>query len=201
LDADRPQTRSERPALRIATGTDAAAIAAIYAPIVAATTITFEVEPPSADEIGRRLRVAQERFPWLVADDGTVLGYAYTSEHRTRAAYRWSVDVSVYVAERARRNGVATRLYRALFALLAEQGLYNAFAGVTLPNDGSIALHRALGFEPVGVYRNVGHKLGGWRDVAWFGRPLRAAAADGAVAEPLPFAAIRDRVAAIAADS
>jgi phosphinothricin acetyltransferase len=178
--------------VRVAAAADAPEIAAIYAPIVAATTISFELEPPSPAEIERRVHAVHDRFPWLVADDGAVLGYAYAAEHRTRAAYRWSVDVSVYVAERARGRGVATRLYRALFALLAEQGYYNAFAGITLPNEPSVGLHRALGFEPVGVYRNVGYKLGMWCDVAWFGRVLRQPA-DDAVDEPLPFPALRNR--------
>jgi phosphinothricin acetyltransferase len=186
--------------VRVATTADSPAIAAIYGPIVATTTISFELEPPSPAEIARRVHAAQAPFPWLVADDGAVLGYAYAAEHRTRAAYRWSVDVSVYVAEHARGRGIATQLYRALFALLAEQGYYNAFAGIALPNDASVGLHRALGFEPVGVYRNVGYKHGLWCDVAWFGRVLRPPT-DGPVDEPLPFAAIRDRCAAIVAGS
>jgi L-amino acid N-acyltransferase YncA len=178
--------------LRIASAHDAQEIAAIYAPIVEQTPISFEIEPPSGAEIARRIAATQEQqFPWLVLDDGSVLGYAYAGPHRVRAAYRWSVDVSVYVAARARRAGAGSRLYRALFAILIAQGFYNAFAGVTMPNEASVALHRGLGFEPVGVYRNVGYKLGAWHDVSWWQRPLRPPAA--AAAEPLPFAVLRDR--------
>lgn len=181
--------------LRLATPHDAAEIAGIYAPIVEQTWISFEVDAPDADEIARRITAIQAHWPWLVADDGGILGYAYACEHRTRAAYRWSVDVSVYVAERARRRGVAHRLYEALFAILIRQGFYNAFAGVTLPNEPSLRLHRALGFEPVGVYRDVGYKLGAWHDVSWWQRPLLPPG--NAVAEPLAFATIRERSATI----
>jgi L-amino acid N-acyltransferase YncA len=180
---------------RVATEDDAAEIAAIYAPIVERTSISFEVDPPGAAEIARRIAATQLQFPWLVADAGGILGYAYAGRHRERAAYRWSVDVSVYVAECARRGGVGRRLYEALFAILTAQGYYTAFAGITLPNDASAGLHRALGFEPVGVYRSVGYKFGSWHDTAWMQRPLRPPAAD--VAEPLAFAAVRDRFAAL----
>jgi L-amino acid N-acyltransferase YncA len=182
--------------VRIATANDAAAIAEIYAPIVERTPISFEVEPPEAGEIARRIAATHPQWPWLVADDGEILGYAYAGPHRPRAAYRWSVDVSAYVAERARRTGVGRRLYGALLAVLTAQGYYNAYAGVTLPNEPSVGLHRALGFEPVGVYRNVGYKFGAWHDTAWFARALRPPSAD--VAEPLAFAAIADRFAALA---
>jgi L-amino acid N-acyltransferase YncA len=181
--------------VRLATAIDAAEIAQIYAPIVERTAISFEVEPPEAGEIARRIGATQPQWPWLVADDGEILGYAYAGQHRPRAAYRWSVDVSVYVDERARRTGVGRRLYGALLAILTAQGYYNAFAGVTLPNEPSVALHRALGFEPVGVYRNVGYKLGAWHDTAWFARTLRAPSTD--VAEPLAFAAIAHRFATL----
>ncbi len=181
--------------LRVAAAADSAPIAEIYAPIVARTTISFEIEPPDATEIARRIVTGTAQWPWLVADDGVVAGYAYASQHRARAAYRWSVDVSVYVAERARRTGVGRRLYRALFAILGEQGYYGAFAGVTLPNEASQALHRAMGFIPVGVYRNVGYKLGAWHDVAWWQYTLREPTVG--VTEPVPFAALRDEIASI----
>jgi L-amino acid N-acyltransferase YncA len=111
---------------------------------------------------------------------GAVLGYAYASPHRERAAYRWSVDVAVYIAEQARRRGVGRQLYSTLFAMLVELGYYNAFAGVTLPNPASVGLHESMGFTPVGVYRNVGYKLGAWHDVGWWRRPLQPPAADPA---------------------
>ena len=183
--------------LRVATPGDAAGIAAIYAPIVERTAISFEVEAPSDAAMGRRIEQSQDRWPWLVAVDGDILGYAYAGEHRTRAAYRWSVDVSVYVTENARRRGVGRRLYGALFAVLREQGFYNAFAGIALPNEPSLELHRAVGFTPVGVYRNVGYKFGAWRDVAWWQRQLLPPSP--AAAETRPFAEVRNRFAVLAA--
>jgi L-amino acid N-acyltransferase YncA len=181
--------------VRIATEDDAPEIAAIYAPIVERTPISFELEPPGEAEIARRIVTTLAQFPWLVAEAGGIIGYAYAGSHRARAAYRWSVDVSVYVAANARRTGAGRRLYQALFAILDAHGYFNAFAGVTLPNDASIGLHRALGFAPVGVYSNVGYKFGAWHDTAWLQRALRPPSAS--VAEPLAFGAIRERCTAI----
>jgi phosphinothricin acetyltransferase len=101
-----------------------------------------------------------------------VAGFAYGGPHRTRAAYRWSVDVTVYVAEQARGHGVGRALYGALLPALAERGFHAAFAGIALPNPGSVALHEAVGFTPLGVYREVGFKLGRWHDVGWWQRLL-----------------------------
>lgn len=160
--------------IRLATEHDADQITAIYAPIVRDTAISFEFEPPSADEMRQRIRLVLQQLPWLVLDrDGAVLGYAYASKHRERAAYQWSVDVSVYIHEVARRTGVGRALYTSLFAVLALQGYRNAYAGATLPNAGSVALHESLGFERVGVYRSVGYKAGVWHDVIWWQRPLQ----------------------------
>src|SRR5262249_44531127 len=112
-------------------------------------------------------------YPWLIfEDDGRVLGYAYASAHRTRRAYDWSVDVSVYVASEARGRRIGRRVYSALFELLAAQGFVAAFAGIALPNTASVALHEAMGFERLGVYRNAGYKLGAWRDVGWWQRAI-----------------------------
>jgi L-amino acid N-acyltransferase YncA len=157
------------PTLRLASADDAAQIADIYAPLVADTAITFEVDAPTVGEMRRRIIDKSMRFPYLVADDGdAVLGFACAGRHRTRAAYAWSSDVSVYVADRTRRSGVGRGLYTALLDLLTAQGYANAFAGIALPNDASVGLHRATGFQPVGVYRSVGYKLGTWWDVAWW---------------------------------
>jgi phosphinothricin acetyltransferase len=176
--------------IRIATGDDAAGVAAIYAPIVADTAISFEVEPPSAAEMRRRIHETLTRCPWLVCErDGAVLGYVYASPHHARAAYRWSVDVTVYIHERARRCGVGRALYTALFRLLVKQGFYNAYAGVTLPNPPSVGLHEALGFTPIGVYRHVGWKFGAWHDVGWWALALQAPSP--APAEPIDFPALR----------
>jgi L-amino acid N-acyltransferase YncA len=161
---------------------DAAPCAAIYAPFVADTAVSLEEQPPTAVEMSRRITATSERYPWLVAEiDGGVAGYAYASAHRDRAAYRWAADVAVYVDERARRRGVGRALYEALLALLTQQGVQTACAGVTLPNDASVGLHEALGFRPVGVYRRIGYKRGAWRDVGWW--QLELPPSDGAPAE------------------
>ncbi|MBV8062243.1 MAG: N-acetyltransferase, partial [Nevskia sp.] len=152
--------------IRLAGPADAAALAAVYAPYVRDTVISFEAEPPDAAEMARRLAAVAARLPWLVAEDGSgVLGYAYAGEHRNRAAYRWDVDAAVYLDSRAHRRGIGRALYRVLFALLRAQGYVNAYAGITLPNAASVGLHEALGFVPVGVYRAVGYKFGAWHDV------------------------------------
>ena len=146
----------------------------IYAPIVRDTPISFEVEVPTVDEMRARIAETLEQYPWLVCERGDeILGYAYASRHRTRPAYQWSVDVSVYVREDLRRAGVGRALYVALLALLRLQGFRNAYAGIALPNSGSVGLHEALGFRPVGVYRGVGFKQGRWHDVGWWELSLR----------------------------
>jgi phosphinothricin acetyltransferase len=145
---------------------DAAACAAIYAPHVEPGPASFEEHAPDAAEIARRMRVAHA---WLVAEeDGAVAGYAYASPHRDRAAYRWAVDVAVYVGDAFMRRGVGRALYAALLPLLAERGFRAACAGIALPNDASVRLHEAFGFELVGVYRRIGFKAGAWRDVGWW---------------------------------
>jgi phosphinothricin acetyltransferase len=161
--------------IRLATPHDAAGVQAIYAPVVRETAISFELEPPTVGIMEKRIAEVVERMPWLVCEyRGEVLGYAYASPHRVRAAYQWSVDVSVYIDAKARRSGVGQGLYRSLFALLTLQGFYQAYAGITLPNPASVGLHEALGFEPVGVYHAVGYKLGAWHDVGWWQLTLQA---------------------------
>lgn len=175
--------------IRLAENRDAPAIQEIYAPVVETTAISFETEPPSVEEIAGRIAKTLPAYPWLVDDeDGKIRGYVYASQHRTRAAYRWSVDVAVYVATDARRQGVGQRLYRPLFDLLRRQGYRSAWAGITLPNAGSVGLHEAIGFRPVGVYRNVGYKAGAWHDVGWWGLDLGGQ--PGEPGEPLSLAAL-----------
>jgi phosphinothricin acetyltransferase len=133
--------------------------------------------------MARRIVAAGERYPWLAFEqDGTLAGYAYASAHRSRAAYRWSVDVSVYVDATVRRSGIGSRLYAKLFEILAAQGFHSAFAGVTLPNDASLALHLRAGFSVVGTYHAAGFKFGAWRDTRWFER--RLVPSDAEPAEP-----------------
>lgn len=173
--------------IRLATQADGGAVAAIYRPAVVERATSFEIEPPDGDEMAARIAKTLPRTPWLVADDaGAVIGYAYASAHKERAAYQWSVDVSAYVAPAAQRRGVGRTMYVTLFELLRRQRFQNAYAGVTLPNPASEGLHRAMGFEPVGVYRRVGYKLGAWRDVAWFSLSLGAHELDPAPPIPLP---------------
>ena len=159
--------------VRHATTSDAAAIAAIYAPIVEGTAISFEEVAPVADEMAQRITATQERFPYLVADAaGAVLGFAYAGAHRARPAYRWSVDVTVYVADTARSKGVGKALYIDLLGRLERAGFHAAFAGITMPNEASVALHEAVGFTHVGIYREVGYKFDRWHDVGWWQRVL-----------------------------
>lgn len=152
---------------------DAAACAAIYAPYVRDTVITFEVEPPSEAEMAARISRARSTHAWLVAEDaGRVVGYAYGGEYKSRAAYRFSCEVSVYVALGCHGGGVGSALYTALFSCLAGRGFRMAVAGMTQPNAASGALHRKMGFEVVGTYRRIGWKHDGWHDVAWVQRAL-----------------------------
>jgi phosphinothricin acetyltransferase len=176
--------------IRIARPEDAAAFLEIYAPVVRQTSISFEEEVPSEAEMGRRIEDVLPRYPWLAAVEGDdVLGYAYATTHRTRAAYRWSPEVSAYVHAGARRRGVGRALYSTLFAILEKQRFCRAFAGITLPNDPSVRLHEAVGFRPLGVFHAIGYKAGTWHDVGWWERDL--AVPEGAPDEPIPFAELR----------
>jgi L-amino acid N-acyltransferase YncA len=164
---------------------DAAACVAIYAPYVAATAVSFEELTPSAEQFALHIAQCSERYPWLVLEDGgRVVGYAYAAQHRARAAYRWAVDVGIYVEPGRHRSGAGRTLYAALFELLRRQGLRSAVAGVTLPNDASVGLHQAMGFRHVGTYRDIGWKAGEWRDVSWWQLEL-APRQDGPPPEPL----------------
>jgi L-amino acid N-acyltransferase YncA len=159
--------------IREATAADAAACAAIYASYVSDTAITFELDAPSPADMAERIAAAQAKHAWLVLEDeGAVVGYAYGGPMKPRPAYRWSCEVSVYLQQGRRRTGAGRALYEALFERLTERGFRTAVAGITLPNDASEGLHKALGFEPIGVYRNIGWKLDRWHDVAWSQRPL-----------------------------
>jgi phosphinothricin acetyltransferase len=162
--------------VRTARPDDADAITALYAPIVAETTISFELEPPTAAEMRTRIETTLQRLPWLVSVDaqGAVDGYAYAGRHRERAAYQWAVDTTAYVRADRRGQGVGRRLYAALFEELVALGYCQAFAGIALPNAASVALHEAMGFQPIGVYRSVGFKHGAWRDVGWWQKALQA---------------------------
>lgn len=159
--------------VRPATASDAARCAEIYRPYVTDSWVSFEIDPPDAAEIARRISAYGESHAWLVAEqDGQLVGYAYGSPHRTREAYASSADVAVYVDAAHARAGIGRLLYDALFPILKDRGVHAVFAGIALPNDGSIGLHEAMGFTPVGIYREVGWKMGAWRDVGWWQRLL-----------------------------
>ena len=164
--------------IRLATLADAPAIAAIYRPYVEGTVISFELAAPPEGVMRERMARVLTRLPWLVCEEhGEPAGYAYASPHHDRAAYQWSVDVSVYLRQGMQRRGLGRALYSELFTLLVQQGYYTAFAGISLPNAASVGLHESFGFEPVGVYRNAGFKFGAWHDVGWWQKPLRNYAA------------------------
>jgi L-amino acid N-acyltransferase YncA len=186
--------------IRLAEASDVVALAAIYAPSVTDTPISFEDIAPDAAEMARRLAANLAFAPWLVLEDdaagddpralesgGAVVGYAYASRHRERAAYQWSVDVTVYVRGDQRRRGVGSALYRLLFDLLRAQGFRAAHAGITLPNASSVGLHESLGFRPVALYPAVGYKRGAWHDVGWWQLELSPRLPSPPPSPPLPF--------------
>lgn len=175
------------PEIRLAAPSDGAGMQTIYAPIVQETPISFEMTPPTVAEMQARVEKTLATYPWLVCTRaGRLLGYAYASQHRSRAAYQWAVDVSVYVAPTARRLGIGQALYISLFGVLRLQGFFHAYAGIALPNPASVRLHETLGFMPVGVYRQVGHKLGRWHDVGWWHLALQLCADQPDPPRPLP---------------
>lgn len=188
--------------LRAATPADASQIAAIYAPYVAASAVSFETEPPSAQTMRRRMEAADGLYPWIVATpDGSdvLLGYAYATRFREREAYRFCVETTVYVAGDAHRQGVGRLLYDALLDTLREQEFTQAIAAITLPNEPSIALHEAVGFRRAGVYREVGYKQGRWMDVGLWQCSL--AEPQNPPVEPRPFSEVglvRDELSLVA---
>lgn len=175
-----------RPALE----DDAAAVAAVYAPYVEGTAVSFEVEAPTPAVMAQRIGATLETHPWLVAErDGAVVGFAYSGRHSQRAAYRWTVDVTVYVGGQERRTGVGRGLYAVLLATLRGQGFRSAFAEVVLPNPGSVRLHEAMGFRHIGTHTDIGFKLGRWHDIGYW--RLGLSEGTGPPGEPLDFADFR----------
>lgn len=159
--------------IRLSTTEDATAVAAIYESAVTNSAVSFEIASPSPDEMRARISATLASMPWLVCASGShVLGYAYASKHRDRAAYQWSVEVSAYVRADHRGRGVGAALYTSLLAVLRLQGFRNAYAGITLPNPASVALHSKLGFARVGVFGKIGFKAGTWHDVLWLHREI-----------------------------
>lgn len=177
--------------IRIAEPDDAAAVLAIYAPYCESSTVSFETAAPTLEQMRQRIEQIVAQYPWLVCEiDGQLAGYVYASQHRLRAAFRWSVDVAVYVATSHHRRGIGRALYTSLFDILREQNYVKAFAGITLPNPYSVGLHEAVGFKPISVYPGAGYKLGRWLDMGWWQLALRPDLPDPQ--EPRAFAAIRN---------
>ena len=162
------------PVMRLATVDDAQQLQSIYAPIVAETAVSFELEPPSVEEMRRRIETTLLTLPWVVYDSDGVMGYAYAGLFRSRPAYQWTVEVTVYVHAAHRRKGVARALYTSLFECLRVQGYRTALAVIALPNPASVALHERMGFRSIGVFHAVGHKLGTWHDVGWWELALQS---------------------------
>ena len=160
---------------------DADACLAVYAPYVTGTAATFETEIPPVEEMARRIRAAKL---WLVAErGGEVAGFSYGGTHRSRAAYRWTVETSVYVGGSHTGRGVGRELYSALLPALADRGYRMAVAAITLPNPGSVGLHESVGFVQAGAFRQIGYKAGAWWDVGWWQCRLREPG-DGPPEEP-----------------
>jgi phosphinothricin acetyltransferase len=175
--------------IRPARPDDAAAIAAIYAPYVTGSVVSFETEAPDAAEIARRMAGDGGTFPWLAAcdEDDVLRGYAYATAFRSRPAYRFSVETTVYVADDAHGRGIGRALYAAMLPVLEAQGFAQAIAAITLPNPASVTLHERFGFRRVGIYEEVGFKQGGWHSVGLWQRGL--APLSDTPAEPKPLSA------------
>ncbi|MCY3581308.1 MAG: GNAT family N-acetyltransferase [Chloroflexi bacterium] len=192
----------QMPTIRLALETDATAIRAIYAPIVRETHISFEQAVPGTDEIAARIQTTLAQYPWLVCElGGQLTGYAYASAFRSRAAYQWTTETTVYVHSDFQRRGIARALYTSLLALLRAQGYVTAVGVIALPNPASIHLHEALGFSKVGVFRNVGHKAGNWRATGWWQLDLRPPPTAPEAPAPLPTLAQESRFPALLAAS
>ncbi len=152
--------------IRIATLEDAKAILSIYEPYITNTAITFETELVSLENFKERMANVQRKFPWLVyEEDGEILGYAYASTYRERAAFAWDCECSVYISEKAHRRKIATKLYDELLGRLKEQGYYNVYAFITYPHESSVKLHEKFGFSKVGIFQKTGYKMGKWWDL------------------------------------
>jgi phosphinothricin acetyltransferase len=181
-------------AIRIAHADDAAAVHAIYAPSVTDGVATFETARPGVPAMRERIVARLAQYPWLVWEDaGEVLAYAYASRFRERAAYDWIAETSIYVREDARRAGLARRLYGVLLEAMRLQGIHQAVGVITLPGEASVRMHEAMGFEPAGVWRQSGYKLGRWWDVGVWQKTLQAPPERPVAVTP--FAALRDEPA------
>ncbi|GAB5525350.1 MAG: GNAT family N-acetyltransferase [Roseivirga sp.] len=162
--------------IRLVEEKDIPQILDIYTPFVLTTTVSFETEAPSPEVFSKRVKAYASLAPWLVAVDGdTVLGYAYATAHRSRGAYRWNQETTVYVHPDHRRKGIARALYAKLLKLLKAAGYTKALAVITLPNDASIRFHERLGFEHIGEMQHIGFKFDRWHTTSWWDKNLQEA--------------------------
>lgn len=177
--------------IRFAVPADAPAVADIYAHYVQETAITFATETPAPGDYAARM--ADDRYPFLVAEeDGRVQGFIYAGAFRTKEAYRWDVELTLYLAPGSTGRGLGRLLMDACLRLLQAQGYLNTYSCITLPNERSIGLHRRFGFTELGVFPHTGYKLGRWHDVIWLGKELGDFSQPPK--EPLPVAAIQNRL-------
>lgn len=159
--------------IRFAKPSDARSLLDIYAPYVENTAITFEYEVPTIEDFATRIAKTLEKYPYLVAEeDGVVVGYAYASTYYARAAYDWAVELSVYVSQDARGQGVGSKLYDALEDLLEQMGYIHFLACISLPNEASLALHRKRGYQQVAHFPTIGYKFNRWHDIVWLQKSL-----------------------------
>ena len=160
--------------IRLADRSDAATIQQIYSPIVRDTHISFEWTVPEVGEIEARILRTLAQYPWLVCViDDQLAGYACASAFRSRYAYQWTAETTVYIHPEFQRRGVAKALYHSLIAIMRAQGYCTAVGVIALPNAGSIRAHEALGFRKIAVFKNAGFKAGSWRDTGWWQLELR----------------------------
>lgn len=155
--------------VRLASRADAEAMLEIYRPYVLDTAISFETTAPTLAEFSGRIEELTEKFPWLVCtESGQIVGYAYAGAYKSRCAYGWSVESTVYVRSGFQGKGIGKELYQKLLKILKDQGAVNVIGGIALPNQASVALHESLGFEKVAQFKDVGFKLGKWWDVGYW---------------------------------
>lgn len=160
--------------IRPVTPADAADILRIYSPYIKNTAITFETEVPGMEEFAVKIETIKKKYPYLVCEiGGKTVGYTYAAEHGARSAYKYSVDVSIYVDLNYQHKGVGKALYANLFEALKAYEFYTAYASITVPNEKSVRLHKAFGFYEIGTCHNVGYKNGKWLDVIWLEKPLK----------------------------
>ncbi len=172
--------------IRFITPADAEAALVVYAPYVLHTANTFEYEVPSVDDFRTKIEKITAQYPWLVCKcNGEIVGYAYGSTHRERAAYQWSPECTVYIDAKHHRKGIARTLYNTLFELLRQQGYINVFASVLVTNENSVAFHKAYGFEEIGLFKNIGYKLGEWHTNLWLQYALQEAVINPPVPKPI----------------